>query len=102
MQQAGMAIGGHTDAHRALATMGEAEMAEDLSRCRVLLDRRLQPQTLWPFSYPYGKNSSYTPAATARLRDLRFDCAFSTEAGPNGAGSDLYGLRRVDCKRAPV
>ena len=100
MQQAGMAIGGHTHTHRPLANLPEAALKEDLARCRELLQARLERQVKWPFSYPYGKKSSYNEAAAERLRKLQFDCAFSTETGPNLPGSDLFQLRRVDCKNA--
>jgi len=102
MQCSGMAIGGHTHAHRALATMPDAELADDLSLCRALLDARLQPQSIWPFSYPFGKKSSFKPSSAVQLKDLRFDCAFSTETGSNVPRSDLFCLRRVDCKNAPA
>ena len=102
MQQAGMTIGGHSHTHRPLATLADAELQKDLDQCRGLLNRRLNPQPMWPFSYPYGKKSSFTVSATERLKELHFDCAFSTETGPNFPGTDLFQLRRMDCKNAPV
>jgi len=102
MQQAGMALGGHTHRHRPLATLSGSEQKEDLSRCRWLLDTRLGPQASWPFSYPYGKRNSYNAAAVTQLRELRFDCAFSTEPGSNPPGANTFQLRRVDCKNSPA
>jgi peptidoglycan/xylan/chitin deacetylase (PgdA/CDA1 family) len=102
MQHAGMAIGGHTHTHRPLATLPLSELDEDLSRCQALLHARLARQASWPFSYPYGKKNSFNEMVTARLKGFRFGCAFSTEPGPNAPGSDLFQLRRVDCKNAPA
>jgi peptidoglycan/xylan/chitin deacetylase (PgdA/CDA1 family) len=102
MQQAGMAIGGHTHTHRPLAALPEAELEEDLAQCRALLRTRLESQSSWPFSYPYGKKTSFNQTAAESLKKLRFDCAFSTETGPNLPGSDLFQLRRMDCKNAPA
>ena len=41
MQEEGMVIGGHTHRHRPLASLSEAEMAEDLGLCRSLIDANL-------------------------------------------------------------
>jgi hypothetical protein len=101
MQDAGMRIGGHTQWHRPLAVLSGAELASDLAACKRLLEERLRPQALWPFSYPYGKQSSFNTAAIAELKRLDFSCAFTTEAGPNRPGVSRFEIRRVDCKQAP-
>lgn len=101
MQRAGMVIGGHTHRHQALATLAESDLRGDLEACRRLLDERLLPQPVWPFSYPYGKRDSYTTAAIGELKRLSFDCAFSTEPGGESPGADLFAIRRIDCKAAP-
>jgi peptidoglycan/xylan/chitin deacetylase (PgdA/CDA1 family) len=101
MQNAGMLIGGHTHRHQALATLTEADLLEDLANCKRLLDERLLPQPMWPFSYPYGKRDSFTDSAVRELQRLSFDCAFSTEPGADMPGSDLFCIRRIDCKVAP-
>jgi peptidoglycan/xylan/chitin deacetylase (PgdA/CDA1 family) len=100
MQQWGMTIGGHTHEHRPLSALGESALREDLKECTGLLKKHLQPQSLWPFSYPYGRRESFTPDSVAALRELGYACAFSSESGANGAGEDRFALRRVDCKRA--
>ncbi|MGD0778868.1 MAG: polysaccharide deacetylase family protein [Candidatus Solibacter sp.] len=102
MQSCGMVIGGHSHRHRPLATLTDGELAWDLNTSRDLLERRLMPQPLWPFSYPYGKLSSYTQGTVDRLRALGFDCCFSTEEGCNEPGVDLFALRRVDTRKAPA
>lgn len=101
MQDAGMVLGGHTHWHRPLSSMGAQDLADDLEHCRRLLDLRLQPQPLWPFSYPYGKAGSFTDDSVRVVQRAGFDCAFTTEGGPNRVGADVFRLRRVDCKKAP-
>ena len=100
MQRAGMLIAGHTHWHRPLSTLKDAELDKDLCISRSLLDQNLEPQSVWPFSYPYGKKNSYTKAATSLLQQLGFTCAFNTENGVNTATTSLFELNRVDCKGA--
>lgn len=98
MQSAGMAIGGHSHRHRPLSTLAVPELEADLRACREALDRELNPQSVWPFSYPYGKRPSFNQASVRCLTRLRFDCAFTTETGGNATGDDPYAIRRKDCK----
>jgi peptidoglycan/xylan/chitin deacetylase (PgdA/CDA1 family) len=100
MQSAGMVIGGHSHSHIPLARLAQPELAQDLRACRSLLDQRLSPQPLWPFSYPYGKHDSFNAATTALLKELAFDCSFASEVGVNEPRADLYAIRRIDCKVA--
>jgi peptidoglycan/xylan/chitin deacetylase (PgdA/CDA1 family) len=100
MQDAGMALGGHTHRHRPLSALARAELEDDLAQCRKLLLDNVGPQTVWPFSYPYGKRDSFTPAAIERLKAEGYDCSFTTEKGDNHPGVDPFLIRRVDCKKA--
>ena len=98
LQQAGMLIAGHTHSHQPLSTMNAEELAYDVRTCRGALEQHIIPQELWPFSYPYGKRNSYSPAAIEALQHAGYVCAFGTEAGRNVDGTDLFELYRVDCK----
>lgn len=100
MQDGGMILGGHTHRHRPCSALSTAELHADLGECRRLLDDYLKPQPLWPFSYPYGKSDSYTPATVDLLKRLGYHCSFATEPGSNQPGTDLFSIRRVDCKVA--
>jgi peptidoglycan/xylan/chitin deacetylase (PgdA/CDA1 family) len=100
MQMAGMLIGGHSHQHKPLATLSDEELGRDLSTCQRLLVENLHPQDVWPFSYPYGKQDSFNGTAVRQLNRLGFSCSFSTEAGVNLPGMDLFALRRIDCKDA--
>jgi peptidoglycan/xylan/chitin deacetylase (PgdA/CDA1 family) len=101
MQSAGMSLGGHTHAHRPVSKLSESDMLEDLTACRRLLDANLSTASLWPFCFPYGKRDSFNRESVEVLRQLGFDCAFTTESEVNRPGVDLFGVNRVDCKNAP-
>jgi peptidoglycan/xylan/chitin deacetylase (PgdA/CDA1 family) len=102
MQRGGMAVGGHTHAHRPVSKLSEAEMLEDLSTCRRLLDANLSAREVWPFCFPYGKRDSFNASSVRTLQELGFHCAFTTESGVNRPGIDLFAINRVDCKNAPA
>jgi peptidoglycan/xylan/chitin deacetylase (PgdA/CDA1 family) len=98
MQQAGMLLGGHSHNHVPLASLPDATRQSDLQTCMEFLRQNLNPQNLWPFSYPYGKTSSFNSATVQTLQELGICCSFGTEVGTNAAGEDLYRLRRLDPK----
>jgi peptidoglycan/xylan/chitin deacetylase (PgdA/CDA1 family) len=99
MQKAGMCIGGHSHQHKPLAAMRNDELSWDLETCRLLMGRNLLPQGVWPFSYPDGKRDSFHIRAVRKLQSLGYHVAFSTEAGDNRRGSDLFTLCRTDCPK---
>jgi len=72
------------------------ELKADLATCASVLRKRLRPQTLWPFSYPYGHSYSFDATTIRRLRSLDFVCAFTTVPGPIHPGDDLFTLHRID------
>jgi peptidoglycan/xylan/chitin deacetylase (PgdA/CDA1 family) len=98
MQSAGMAIGGHTHDHRPLSTLTDRELNQDLARCWQLIQKNLDPQKYWPFSYPYGKANSFSGKVIDLLRRLGFHFSLCTEKGKNLPGVDLFAIRRLDCK----
>jgi peptidoglycan/xylan/chitin deacetylase (PgdA/CDA1 family) len=100
IQRAGMLIAGHTHWHRPLSTLSEEQLNADFSISRSLMNKHLEPQGLWPFSYPYGKKNSYTSTAMGLLQKFGFACAFNTENGINTAQAPLFELNRVDCNDA--
>jgi peptidoglycan/xylan/chitin deacetylase (PgdA/CDA1 family) len=101
MQDAGMLIGGHSHQHQPLVALSAGELLADLSTCQRLLEEHIRPQARWPFSYPYGKQTTFTAAAVHELRQLGITCAFCTEVGDNLPGTDVFAIRRIDCKDAP-
>jgi peptidoglycan/xylan/chitin deacetylase (PgdA/CDA1 family) len=101
MQDAGMVLGGHSHQHQPLATLSAADLVWDVRTCQQLIQTNLQPQVDWPFSYPYGKIDTFNAETITHLRALDITCAFCTEIGSNAPGSDLFAIRRIDCKDAP-
>jgi peptidoglycan/xylan/chitin deacetylase (PgdA/CDA1 family) len=101
MQEAGMMLGGHSHQHQPLATLSAADLAWDVRTCQQLVQANLHPQADWPFSYPYGKADTFNTQTITHLRALGVTCAFCTEVGSNAPGSDLFAIRRIDCKDAP-
>jgi peptidoglycan/xylan/chitin deacetylase (PgdA/CDA1 family) len=97
MQKAGMTLGGHSHRHLSLATLTDEARAEDLKSCYGLLMENLLPQSLWPFSYPYGKQSSFNQVTVQQLNQIGFSCSFATEVGTNRPGADLFAINRIDC-----
>jgi len=102
MQKAGMAIGGHTHQHKPLANLSTRELTWDLETCHKLLHQKLLPQSVWSFSYPYGKKDSFHLRAVRKLQQLNFRCAFSTEVSDNRRGADKFMVGRTDCKKALI
>jgi peptidoglycan/xylan/chitin deacetylase (PgdA/CDA1 family) len=100
LQRAGMLVAGHTHWHRPLSTLTDKELEADLATSRRLLDQNLEPQNLWPFSYPYGKKNSYSSTAMRMLRELGYTCAFNTESGANAPDTPMFELHRIDCNGA--
>jgi peptidoglycan/xylan/chitin deacetylase (PgdA/CDA1 family) len=98
MQVGGMLIGGHSHQHQPLAVLSDEELYSDLSTCRRLLTADLQPQSFWPFCYPYGQKDSFNDTTIGTLKQLGFACSFSTEIGSNTPGTDAFTIRRFDCK----
>lgn len=96
MQTAGMLIGGHSHNHVALALMNDDCQRADLETCAELLHSRLNPQPLWPFTYPYGQSKTFNSLTVQSLRDLGFACSFTTELGTNGVNQDPFSIRRID------
>ena len=101
MQDAGMAIGGHSHCHAALAKLDADQQRTDVETCADLLGDRLGWRAERPFSYPYGKPGDAFNEATVRaVADCGFACAFSTVVGKNVAGQDAFQILRIDTKDA--
>jgi peptidoglycan/xylan/chitin deacetylase (PgdA/CDA1 family) len=95
MQSVGMALGGHSHGHNALPKLPASTRRADLLQCATLIRAHLRPQSLWPFSYPYGDVDA---ATAAMVGELGFDCAFTTEVGANESDADRFHIRRFDPK----
>lgn len=88
---AGVAIGSHTRHHRRLTQLRRDELREELVGSLAELRERLAA-AIAVLAYPNGDHDERVRAAT---REAGYEAAFTTEKGRNGAGTDLYRLRRV-------
>lgn len=102
LQDAGMIVGGHSHAHEPLARLDPPSAQRDLARCTEILFGSAAPQDVWPFSYPYGKDDTFTHEISSAVRALGYACAFTTEPGANSAAQDIFRLRRLDAKELGV
>ena len=90
----GVAVGSHARTHVRLADtrdeLLDAELAESLADLRAQV-----PAAVPVIAYPHGSHDERVRAATIRAG---YRSAFTTATGRNGAGTDLYCLRRVSIK----
>lgn len=95
LRAAGMQIGAHTVNHPILATLSEAEAADEIRGSRDTLEALLG-ERVGLFAYPNGKPGvDYLPEVHPRLvRELGFDAAVSTTWGASRAGDDLFQIKR--------
>lgn len=92
LQSAGHTVGGHGYAHEPLERLTEAEQAKDIRRVSDLFEDAFG-RTFRPFSYPYGRVSSCTPAL---CRESGFVDAFTTQARWLSANDHRFLCPRVD------
>jgi peptidoglycan/xylan/chitin deacetylase (PgdA/CDA1 family) len=88
---AGVTIGSHTRHHRRLTGLDAAALDDELAGSLRDLGEHL-PSASAVLAYPNGDHDRRICAAA---REVGYDAAFTTEKGPNGAGTDRYCLRRV-------
>jgi len=87
----GFEFGSHTCSHPKLTTLTSDEAERELRESRDLLSSRLGSPSV-PFAYPYG---DYSDSIAERARALGYDCALTTDDGPNDARVDAFKLRRT-------
>ncbi len=102
MQKAGMVLGGHSHTHEPLARLPDGAQADDIESCTRLLHKRLAPQALWPFAYPYGGPDTFDARTAELVRDNGYVCAFAGAAGMNAPGQDRFNIARTDCNEATM
>jgi len=86
-------FGAHTVTHQILSATSAESAAREIERSTADLLRLggIRPTT---FAYPNGKAGDYLPHHKSLLRGFGYVSACTTEPGMNGAGSDLFALRR--------
>jgi peptidoglycan/xylan/chitin deacetylase (PgdA/CDA1 family) len=92
--EAGGIVGSHCRGHPRLATLDADELQKELSG--ALEDLRARLRDVPPLlAYPHGQHSDEVRSAAAAAG---YRAAFTTAPGRNGAGIDMYCLRRVGIK----
>jgi peptidoglycan/xylan/chitin deacetylase (PgdA/CDA1 family) len=93
MSQNGVTFGAHTVSHPVLSKISlySAER-EILESKETIISKTEKPVT--KFAYPFGKREEYNTELFPVLKRLGFDCAVTTEAGPNCYNNNIFELRR--------
>jgi len=95
MKRSGIHFGAHTMSHPVVAQLAVAELEEELVHPKRLLEDKLEA-SVDDFAYPFGKFADVNhPAAGQYLETAGYRSAVTTIEGLNGAGSDLFSLRRL-------
>jgi peptidoglycan/xylan/chitin deacetylase (PgdA/CDA1 family) len=85
----GFEIGAHTATHVRLSAVAEDEQRRELVTSRDRLSawtgRRVRA-----FAYPFGAAADYSSDTVRLLRELEFDCAFTTRTGYATAGEPPF------------
>ena len=89
-----VAFGSHTHTHQILSRLPLEAQYEELRKSRDVLLERLGTADF--FAYPNGTRADFTAATKRSVRESGYRCGLSTEIGLNGAGDDVYALRRVN------
>ena len=82
LRAAGMDVQSHTLTHRVLQTLGPAELAQELSESRMILESALR-EPVRAVSYPVGSAASYSDAIRNAVRAAGYQVGFSNRAGVN-------------------
>jgi peptidoglycan/xylan/chitin deacetylase (PgdA/CDA1 family) len=90
----GVAIGSHCRHHVPLDTLADEDLAGELDGSLGRL-REAFPHLLPVLAYPHGRHDARVRAAAIRSG---YVSAYTTAQGRNGAGTDLWCLRRVEPK----
>jgi peptidoglycan/xylan/chitin deacetylase (PgdA/CDA1 family) len=101
MKAAGMDIGSHTEMHRVLSTLPEAELEEELSGSRCVLEHHLG-EPVYALSYPVGGESSFNQKVQEFAKRCGYALGFSYIAGVNLLGKvDPFDVKRLGADDIP-
>jgi peptidoglycan/xylan/chitin deacetylase (PgdA/CDA1 family) len=85
-------IGSHAHTHTPMPKLSAAEIAQELSESRCIIESRLGVAPLW-FAYPNGDHHDVSHQAVAAA-DYRM--AVTTETGLVATGDDPMQVRRIN------
>jgi peptidoglycan/xylan/chitin deacetylase (PgdA/CDA1 family) len=94
LQMAGVAVGSHTHTHRALATLSEADVDDELRRSSALIADAVGsvPAT---FAYPFGAFGTFDERTRDVAAAAGFTAGCTTVFGRNTSRSDPLALHRI-------
>jgi peptidoglycan/xylan/chitin deacetylase (PgdA/CDA1 family) len=85
-------IGSHAHTHTPMTKLSAAEIAQELSESRCIIERQLGAAPLW-FAYPNGDHHDVSHQAVAAAG---YRMAVTTETGLVAAGDDPMQVRRIN------
>jgi peptidoglycan/xylan/chitin deacetylase (PgdA/CDA1 family) len=88
----GLAIGAHSRTHRALPTLSDVELRDELVTSREIIARETGTAPEF-FAYPYG---AWNPRVREAVRSAGYRGAVTLDYGLNERGRDPLALRRVN------
>jgi len=89
----GFEIGSHTVNHARLSECDLPRLRYELEGSKAELERQLgKPVTL--FSYPFGRESDFSPAAATAVKMAGYACTFSAFGGINRPTANPHEIRR--------
>lgn len=94
MHRAGIAIGSHTMTHPVVSQLSPAELEEELSGSKRLLENRLDAPVR-DFAFPFGQPADCGTSAAASLARWGYRSAATTCWGINRPWTSPFSLRRV-------
>jgi peptidoglycan/xylan/chitin deacetylase (PgdA/CDA1 family) len=96
LRAAGMDVGSHTRSHRVLHQLPPAQLTDELSGSKTILEAQLG-EPVRALSYPVGgREVAERPVIRRAVREAGYQLAFSNGTGVNNLwrGLDRFGLRR--------
>jgi peptidoglycan/xylan/chitin deacetylase (PgdA/CDA1 family) len=94
LDRSGGRVGSHARRHTPLTELAPDVLGADLAGALRDLESRLPRFTRF-LAYPHGAHDQRVRSAAI---EAGYEAAFTTEPGRNGAGTDLYCLRRIELK----
>ena len=91
VQRAGIECGGHTHTHPQLDVLSRAAAAEEITRCKQLLEEQLE-QAVLSFAYPYGY---YTGLTQQLVQDAGYQSACAVKHTMSTNTSNPFALTRL-------
>jgi len=91
MEQNGFSIEGHTMTHRALTSLTDDEIKEELSASKRMIEEKLG-KTVTCFAYPGG---AYNLHIANLVKEAGYKMAFTVRYGNADRASNLYAIDRV-------